>query len=106
MYYKLTDNNIFHVFLLDGEFVGVVQEADTDEGYITRYEYIDRDKYDPTTYDPKNNLPLVTFKGRVDYIGDSEKDLPEVLNSRVNKIRGELGLEPHPPIFSVEEWGQ
>lgn len=77
----------------NGELIGLVHEADTNEGYIIQhgYEY-SGDKLVATG-------KLVRKEGRVDIIGDSAKDDPKVINDRINKVRAELGLElfPDPP---------
>lgn len=73
---------------LNGEIVGYVVEADTDEGYIDRYEW-----------SPEKMAftgQTIRRKGRVDVIGNVEKDPPEVLHERLNKIREELKMPPLP----------
>lgn len=80
----------------NGEFVGFVHEADTDDGYIIQHGYeTSGDKLIATG-------KYVRKEGRVDILGDIEKDGHRVIYSRLNKIREELGLETYdlPPFFS------
>lgn len=88
MHYKLDPydrESVGQVFSLDGERAGVIQEADTSEGYIKRIEYIPGE----TTH------PLIIIHGRVDYLGNWDKDTPRVIFDRLNQVRAELGLVPY-----------
>lgn len=73
----------------NGEFIGLIKEADTTEGYILQHGFENRNgKIIPTGEDIRKD-------GRVDFIGDSAKDTQRVLYTRLNKIRVELGLDPY-----------
>lgn len=82
----------------NGELVGLVHEADTDEGYIIQHGY--------ETYGDKlvATGKFVRKEGRVDVVGDTAKDSQRVIYDRLNKIREELGLEIYdlPPFFLDE----
>lgn len=80
----------------NGEFIGLIKEADTTEGYIIQHDYEYRDgKIVATGKDLRQ-------EGRVDFVGDSAKDSSRVLYDRLNKIRAELGLELYDSSFLDE----
>lgn len=82
----------------NGELVGLVHEADTDEGYIIQHGYeTSGDKLVATG-------KYVRREGRVDVVGDAAKDSQRMIYERLNKIREELGLETFEvsPFFTDE----
>lgn len=104
---------------LDGELIGCVIEADTTDGYVIQGIYDHRFRPakpqdiapGPTKFSvwgPLTNSSNAVYtgekickKGRVDFIGDSAKDNQRVLYDKLNKVRTELGLQPHelPPFL-------
>lgn len=127
-----TTNTPSTVFLaFNGEIIGALTEADTDEGYIIQMDMEDYDRKVEEAGKATSNyhkkikqkkkitlsdwepfvgaidlamVKTIRKEGRVDFIGDSQKDDPQVLFDRLNKIRVELGLEPYPssPIWDLE----
>lgn len=73
----------------NGEPIGHVVEADTTEGYVIQKIVAG------------HMIDTVRKTGRVDIIGDREKDSNRTLYDNLNKIRKELGLEVYsePPFL-------
>lgn len=63
----------------NGELASMIVEADTSEGYIVQLQYTGES---------------LRKEGRVDYLGNTEKDSQKTLSDRYNQVRKELGLEP------------
>jgi hypothetical protein len=86
-------NGIENLFIaLDGEVVGYVVQADTDEGYIIQAKY-----------SPERQMFYghETIRGKVAILGDIERDSQEEMLAALNKHRAELGMSPYPEFAAI-----
>lgn len=79
----------FTLLAFNGDLVGCVVEADTEEGYIIQATYAE-----PCGPGAVIEVSRVRREGKVAVIGNSETDSPEQIRAAMNKHREECGLAP------------